>query len=284
MGLKCVRVLLLQRLLFVCLNLCSWFTQAAELVAPYVNPVADDVEMILDLAEVGEGDYLIDLGAGDGRFVIAAAQRGARAHGVELDPPLVELAQRHAVDAGVADRVAFLEGDIFAAGIDAATVVTLYLMPEVNLQLRPKLLRELDPGTRVVSNSFDMGDWLPDRQVQGRTSGGALLWFIPANVSGTWTQMHASSPQCGEISIHQTFQQIELSLSESCGWTIQSAVLQGDRISYVAATTEDQRLQFDGRVQGDAITGFLQLRHKAEPAQVFEWRAQRRPSVGIAPE
>ncbi len=154
-------------------------TRAAELVAPYVNTVHEDVALMLDLAEVGPDDYLIDLGSGDGRIVIAAAERGARGHGVELQPELVALARENAAEAGVADRVHFIEGDIFAADLKGATVVTLYLFPEANLRLKPKLLAELPPGTRVVSNAFHMGDWLPIKHEYGRTSGGTMLWVIP---------------------------------------------------------------------------------------------------------
>ena len=160
-------------------------TDAAELVAPYVNTVSEDVELMLDLARVGPDDYLIDLGSGDGRIVIAAAQRGARGHGVELQSALITLATANAGEAGVSDRVRFIEGDIFAADLSGASVVTAYLFPEANLQLRPKLLAELPPGTRVVSNAFHMGDWTPDRREYGRTSGGAMLWIIPAQAGGT---------------------------------------------------------------------------------------------------
>src|SRR5690606_34722405 len=125
-----------------------------EPTAPYVPTVEEDVELMLDVAEVRRDDYVIDLGSGDGRIVIAAARRGARAHGVEIEPELVELARRNARDAGVEDRATFAEGDLFEADISAASVVTLYLFPEVNIALRPKLLAELAPGTRVVSTRF----------------------------------------------------------------------------------------------------------------------------------
>ena len=158
--------------------------RAAELVAPYVNTVHEDVALMLDLAEVGPQDYLIDLGSGDGLIVIAAARRGARGHGVELQPELVALATENARAAGVADRVRFIEGDIFAADLSGATVITLYLFPEANLQLKPKLLAELPPGTRIVSNAFHMGDWQPIKHEYGRTSGGAMLWVIPPQDQG----------------------------------------------------------------------------------------------------
>jgi SAM-dependent methyltransferase len=135
------------------------------------------VEAMLDLAGVAANDVVYDLGSGDGRIVIAAARRGARGVGVELDPRLVADARTSAARAGVAGRVAFIEGDIFEADISGATVVTLYLLTSINERLQPKLMRELAPGTRVVSHQFNMGDWVPDEQriVDGRP---IYLWRI----------------------------------------------------------------------------------------------------------
>ena len=160
-----------------------WSLAVAEPpVAPYVSTPHADVQQMLDMAAVAPEDYLIDLGSGDGRIVIAAAQRGARAHGVELEPELVQLARRRAREAGVADRATFSQGDAFDADISAATVVTLYLLPEVNIALKPKLLRELRPGARVISGNFDMGRWRPDRHETSLSSGGIYLWVIPAEM------------------------------------------------------------------------------------------------------
>jgi SAM-dependent methyltransferase len=130
-------------------------------------PTPDDVvEAMLRLAEVGQNDIVYDLGSGDGRIPITAARRfGARGVGIDLDPKLVAQATRHAQEAGVADRVRFIEGDIFEADISAATVVTLYLLTSINERLRPKLLKDLRPGTRIVSHQFRMGDWQPDREI-----------------------------------------------------------------------------------------------------------------------
>lgn len=153
---------------------------AAELpVAPYVSTPEADVQQMLDMAGVVSGDHLIDLGSGDGRIVIAAARLGARAHGVELEPDLVELAQQRAQQAGLAELATFSHGDAFEADISTATVVTLYLLPEVNIALKPRLLRELEPGTRVISNNFDMGRWVPDRHEVSQSSGGIYFWIIP---------------------------------------------------------------------------------------------------------
>lgn len=145
---------------------------------PY-QPTPDSVVSgMLDLAKVGPGDYLIDLGSGDGRIPIAAAQRGARALGVEIDPALVSQSRDNASAVGVADRVSFREQDLFETDLRDATVVTLYLFPQINLRLRPKLREQLRPGARVVSHNWDMGDWKPDRQeiIFGKR---VYLWIIP---------------------------------------------------------------------------------------------------------
>lgn len=230
--------------------------RAAEFVAPYVDTVAEDVELILDLADVGPGDYLIDLGSGDGRFVIGAARRGAVAHGVELDPALVERARRNAADAGVAARTAFLAGDIFEAELSMATVVTIYLFPEANIALRPKLLAELAPGTRLVSNSFHMGDWEPDARAQGRTSGGALLWIVPARVEGAWTLDFDG--RSARLEVQQRYQRVEARLlvdGESV--PLAEARLRGDVLTVVTATPATP-LALRGRVRGDVLRGTVQ--------------------------
>jgi SAM-dependent methyltransferase len=148
--------------------------------------VATDLEVVramLDAAKVGPGDVVYDLGCGDGRIVITAAQRyGARGVGVDLDPERIREARDNAASAGVTDRVTFVQQDLFATDISAATVVALYLSPEINLRLRPKLLRELRPGSRVVSHQFDMGDWQPERTLQVAVAGASrrvFLWRIP---------------------------------------------------------------------------------------------------------
>ena len=240
---------------------------SAELVAPYVNTVREDVELMLDLAELEQDDYLIDLGSGDGRIVIAAARRGARGHGIELRADLVALATEKAADAGVADRARFQEGDIFTANLSQATVVTAYLFPEANIQLRPKLLAELRPGTRVVSNAFHMGDWQPDRHEYGRTSGGAMLWVIPARIHGRWALTFAGRQLSMEIEQH--YQEITVSLSEDGARSdTASAVLSGNEIAF--STTGDQALQFTGSIDGDSMAGQV-----VTPTGNQRWQANR---------
>lgn len=174
-------------------------------VAPFVVMDERDVQAALTLAKVGRGDRLIDLGSGDGRIVIAAAQRGAEALGIELDPSLVMKARRAAKEAGVEKRARFLEGDLFAQVLSGATVVTLYLFPDANLALRPKLLEELKPGTRIVSNSFDLGAWAPDQHIRAASSGGLLLWIVPAQLGGQWCTGRGEG-----FRIEQTYQAVRL--------------------------------------------------------------------------
>jgi SAM-dependent methyltransferase len=253
------------------------FLHAAEFVAPYVNTVEEDVTLMLDLAEVGPDDYLIDLGAGDGRIVIEAARRGARGHGVELDPDLVALAESRASKAGVSDRAAFRHGDIFAADISRATVVTAYLFPEANLQLRPKLLTELAPGSRVVSNAFDMGDWLPDARAYGRTSGGSMLWVVPARIHGTWTI--DMDGRRFRLDLQQRYQALSARLLEGeQELDVLEARISGAAFSLMA-TNGDQRIAFNGSVGSDGISGSAVVEsadvESAERSDRLEWHARR---------
>lgn len=145
------------------------------------------VDKMMDMAKAVPGDTLIDLGSGDGRLVISAARRGIKAHGIEYNPEMVELARRNAQAAGVSGRATFAQADLFETDLSRASVITLFLLPAINEKLRPRLL-ELKPGTRVVSNTFPMGDWRPDEQAtvteQCQTWCSALLWIVPARVEG----------------------------------------------------------------------------------------------------
>ena len=174
-----------------CLGGCAWSAPSAVSSAAMLDLdvifVATDLEVVyamLEAAKVGPGDVVYDLGCGDGRIVVAAASRyGARGVGVDLDPDRIREARENAARAGVTDRVTFLTQDLFSTDVSAATVVAIYLSPDVNLRLRPKLLRELRPGSRVVSHQFDMGDWLPERSFEVAVAGAArrvFLWRIPA--------------------------------------------------------------------------------------------------------
>jgi SAM-dependent methyltransferase len=188
--------------------------QAGEEVPFITSPDNVTLEM-LRLAKVGPGDHVIDLGSGDGRIVILAAKRfGATGLGVEIDPRLVRESQRNASDAGVADRARFREQDLFQTDLSQASVVTMYLLPEVNLQLRPAVLA-LKPGTRIVSHDWDMGDWqpdvtsvlqVPDKQVGREKASRVHLWIVPAKVEGLWC---ASSPSAnGSLQLTQKYQEV----------------------------------------------------------------------------
>jgi SAM-dependent methyltransferase len=209
---------------------------------------------ILKLAAVTSSDVVYDLGSGDGRVVVAAAQAfGARGVGVEIDPELVQASRDRALAAGVPDRATFLWQDLFVTDLTQATVVTLYLRDDVNLRLRPKLLRELAPGSRVVSHDFDMGDWRPDRvqRVRGPHRDHTLyLWWIPADVAGVW-RVRVGQRE-GLLNLNQRYQRLTGSLSlEGQERTLSDAMLHGDRITLTAAGG----LVLSGRVGVDAMEG-----------------------------
>src|SRR5574341_2301880 len=162
------------------------------------------VDKMLDIAKVTPKDYVIDLGSGDGRTVITAAKRGSKALGIEYNPDMVELSKRNAAAEGVSDKASFVKADLFESDFSQAQVITMFLLPSINVKLRPKIL-DLKPGTRIVSNSFDMEDWKPDRTENAEGCSNwctAHLWIVPAKVGGTW-----KLPQ-GELAIKQTFQMI----------------------------------------------------------------------------
>jgi SAM-dependent methyltransferase len=205
------------------------------------------VEVMLDLAKVGPGDRLVDLGSGDGRIVIAAAKRGACTLGIEHDPRLVAVARRNVMDEGVGDRAGFIEADIFTTDFSDATVITMFLLQDLNLQLRPRVL-DLRPGTRVVSNTFDMGDWKPDDVATARDCAfhcTAYLWVVPAKVGGTWRLAD------GELLLSQTFQRFSGWLtSGGTALPIAAGRLTGDEIRFTVGEAA-----YTGRVTGDAMEG-----------------------------
>ena len=170
----------MRRLLFPFTLACSLFlAPALARDVPFVPTPEKVVDRMLEIAQVGPNDVVYDLGSGDGRIVIAAARKyGARGVGIDIDPERIREARDNARSAGVSDRVEFREGDLFKADLSEATVVTLYLLSSVNLQLRPKLLSELKPGTRIVSHAFDMGDWKPLRTEKVGTST-VYYWIVP---------------------------------------------------------------------------------------------------------
>ena len=152
---------------------------------PFVPTPYETVDEMLNLANVGPGDYVIDLGSGDGRIVIAAGKRGAFGHGVDIDPKRISEAVKNTAKAGVEDRVLFVEGNLFETDFSKATVITMYLLNSVNMKLRPHMLEKLRPGTRVVSYYFNMNEWEPDKQILINNSD-VYYWVIPAKVNGKW--------------------------------------------------------------------------------------------------
>lgn len=221
---------------------------------PYEPSPANVVERMLDMAAVGPDDVVFDLGSGDGRIVIAAAKRGARGVGVEVDPKLVEGARRRAEKEDVADRTRFLQQDLFQADIAEATVVTLFLWPEVNLRLRPKLLNELRPGTRVISHFHDMEDWPAEETARIGSYRAIYRWTIPANAGGTWRgrlRWPDGRTQPLELRLTQRFSTLAGSLE--AGGT--GAALDEGRLSGPDIRLRADALALTGRVQGENMTG-----------------------------
>lgn len=216
------------------------FVSAEEV--PYVQTPGNVVDAMLAIAEVNAKDYVIDLGSGDGRIVIAAARHGARGLGIDYDQTLIAASRANATRAGVSDRVEFLHQDIFLADIREATVVTMYLLPEVNLEIRPRILFGLRPGTRVVSHDWDMGEWEPDRRlvvaapekiVGARKESTIYLWIVPARVAGYWqgTLVGPRGEESVVIEFVQRFQNAAASVWLR-GWTLPAeGLLRGNDLS-----------------------------------------------------
>jgi SAM-dependent methyltransferase len=221
------------------------------------------------MAKVTPNDYVIDLGSGDGRIVIAAAKRGAHALGIEYNPDMVELSKGNALREGVSGKASFMQADIFETDFSRATVLTMYLLSSLNLKLRPKIL-DMKPGTRVVSHAFDMEDWKADQTVnfEGRT---AYLWIVPAKVAGAWTWQTASGG--AELTLRQTFQKIEGSLkSGDREWPLRNAELEGNQISFSIGEDQATLREYSGRVSGGTIIGKTKSGNGPEAG----WAAGRR--------
>lgn len=246
---------------------------------PFVPTPQIVVDEMLRVANVGPRDVLYDLGSGDGRIVITAAKKfGARGVGVELDEQLVSDSEQAARQAGVEERVRFLQQDLFKADLTQASVVTLYLLPHVNRRLRPQLL-DLTPGTRIVAHDFDLDEWKPDQITTIRKN--VFLWIVPAKVGGRW---QAKVPLPGsvhtyQIDFRQNFQMID-GLVRLDGKPVQmwEARLRGDRISFVIVDADDPdqeaSLYFEGRVEGNAMQG--EARRGVGNAQsIIKWQAAK---------
>ncbi|CAN5437494.1 class I SAM-dependent methyltransferase [soil metagenome] len=211
----------------------------------WVPTPQETVDKMLELAQITPQDVLLDLGSGDGITVITAAKRGVRGHGVEYNPDMVELAKQRAAEAGVSDRATFVKEDLFETDLTKATVITMFLLPRINMELRPRLL-DLKPGTRVVSNTFTMEDWEADETASTPDCTSwctALLWIVPAKVEGTW------QTEQGQLILDQQFQMVTGSLG---GRALSEGRLRGAEISFNVGNA-----RYTGKVNGERITGSI---------------------------
>lgn len=253
---------------------------------PYVPTPHEIVERMLRLAEVGPGDRLVDLGSGDGRIVIAAARRGATAHGVDLDPDLVRLAAENARQAGVAARASFEVRDIFETDLSKATVVAFYLLPEFNAKLLPRLLA-LKPGTRIVSHDGGIGEWRADERLEMRVPEKPVgvdglsrveLWVVPADARGRW---ESEVPEHGgrwRFELAQRFQALDVDVrAQGRDLLVRASRLRGDEIKLVvtgAVGAHAWNHLFEGRIDGDRIAGRLTV-SDGNQTRTYPWTARR---------
>ncbi|MCU0804667.1 MAG: methyltransferase domain-containing protein [Burkholderiales bacterium] len=222
----------------------------------WVPTPAELVERMLDMGKVGPNDIVFDLGSGDGRIAIAAAKRGAKTKGIEYNPDMVELSRANARKAGMSEKVEFVRGDIFETDFSSATVVTMYLLPQLNLRLRPTILN-MKPGTRIVSHAFTMDDWEADQiaSVEGRD---AYLWIVPARVAGGWRLTHksGSGEEVIDLDILQKYQRFTGQAKRGASAApIADGKLDGDQITFAFTGSDGVKREFAGRVRGDRIEG-----------------------------
>jgi precorrin-6B methylase 2 len=230
---------------------------AQESRSPDVHFVPTPHEVVaamLKVAKVGSKDVLYDLGSGDGRIVIAAAKKyGTRGTGIDLDPARIEESKVAARKAGVTGKVQFRQGDLFETDLRDASVVTLYLLPSLNVRLRPKLYRELRPGSRVVSHAFDMGDWKPDSTFMVGTSA-VFYWVVPANAGGEWV-LTAPGGKEYNLSLRQTFQNLEGTAERNgTSMPVSQGLVIGDKVILEIADPE-RPVRLIGRIEADTMSG-----------------------------
>jgi len=251
---------------------------------PYVPTPPVVVEEMLRLAAVRADDFVLDLGSGDGRVVIAAATKlGASGIGVELDADLILESEDNAALAGVGDRVSFRREDLFKFDLARATVITLYLVPTINMKLRPRLLNELKPGTRIVSHDFDFGDWKPDARSTVRKN--VFLWVVPAKIAGRWrVELERSEGiRSYEVELTQNYQEID-GLVRYSGKVVAlwNPGLRGDAVRFTVVDDSagvDTNLYFEGRVDGGRMEGGV-LRGVGVAQQQMRWQATRVDAEG----
>lgn len=233
------------------------------------------VEGMLDMGKVGPGDYVIDLGSGDGRILISAARRGAVGHGVEIDSALIDTSRYLAESEGVDGRISFVAEDFFETDVSVASVVTLYVMESTNIKLRDKLLTTLEPGSRVISHRYKMGGWVPDEsaEVDFRM---IYMWIVPADFEGTWNWEMDDQPI--ELHISQTYQKVtgaQILTSEENSYRVEKPSIHGKTITFSLKTEEQEKaFQFHGSIKGDTITGVVHTTILGEE-KVLPWEARR---------
>jgi SAM-dependent methyltransferase len=250
---------------------------------PYVSTPHAIVDEMVRLADVKASDVVYDLGCGDGRLVIAAVKKtGCRGVGIDIDPERIKESRANARAAGVQDRVRFVEQNFFASDIREATVMLIYLFPDVNIRLRGKFLSEMKAGSRLVSNAFDMGDWRPDNSA---VIGGQRVyyWVIPANATGTWKWRSPDGRRTAfMLKVEQSYQAIRGTLTqEGQPLTLTDAKLTGDRITFRVEQDAGGRKtarEFAGTISGNSITGAI-LSIDGPRVQNNRWKAVRDPST-----
>ncbi len=267
---------------FLCCALVAT-SHAQERFSLFVPTEEDDVGRMLKLVDLRDGDVVFDLGSGDGRIVLEAARINPKVQGrgVEIDEKLVFESRKVAETKGVADRVQFLHQNAFDADLKEATVIAMWLWPELMRMLRPKILAEARPGTRIVTRIWDLGSWTPDKTDTDGTH--LFTWTVPARVEGnwTWTLPVGSAQRAYSALVEQRFQNVEgvVRVGNRRG-VFDSMKLDGDQISFTLMLTLDGmglvRHQFEGRVSGDTIEGTVRiLREPYDKAVEVPWRAQR---------
>lgn len=286
-GLRAAKVPAFSAILVVALG-ASLFSQYD---VPFVPTPHEVVDEMLRMAGVKKGDILYDLGCGDGRIVIKAAKTfGIKGTGIDIDPERIAESLANAESAGVSNMVRFLNQDLFEADFSDATVVTLYLLTSVNLRLRPKLLRELQPGARVVSHYFEMGDWEPEQSAEVSATyddHGVYFWIIPANITGVWdwTMVGPAGSQKTTLDVKQRFQKFWGTAETSGGQlTLMDPQMKGADVRFVLRhdTPAGVALHtFEGVAKGDVIEGTVTISGVGAKSKQ-PWKAVRRPDTKVS--
>ncbi len=250
---------------------CSEETTTPHLDVPYVPTNAKLVEEMLDMVNLKDGDVVWDLGCGDGRLLIAAAKRKAvRGVGVDIDPKRIEESKANATKEGVADRVTFRVADLFETDFSDATVLTMYLLEQINRKLRPTILNDLQPGTRIVSNTFTMGEWAPDARHDSPddiSQSTAYYWMVPANITGEWSW--SMEGKQGTLSIDQKFQFFSgTSTVGGKSHEFTDGAIQGNGVTFSAEVPDLGKTTFSATANGDSLTATVDGK---------TWRANRKP-------